>query len=210
MDWCENNDVHYLFGLARNDRLVAKISGELKLAQKQCEESGEAARIFSDFRYATLDSWSSERRVVAKAEYLEKGSNPRFVVTSLGPEYVGAQELYEDYYCIRGNMENRIKENQLCLFADRASAETMRANQLRIWFSAVAYIIINTFRNQVLKDTNLEKAQPDTLRNKILKIGARVIISARRVYVSFSSAYPYQELFEQAVNKLAVPQPAPT
>lgn len=203
MHWCEENNVDYLFGLSKNKRLTAQISAELETAKTKFEETGESARVFKDFRYSTLDSWSSERRVVAKAEYLAKGSNPRFVVTSLEKELIPAQELYEDYYCIRGDMENRIKECQLSLFAARTSTETMRANQLRLWFSAVAYVIMNAFRKYVLKDTDLEKAQPDTLRNKVLKIGARVTISARRIYISFSSAYPYKELFSQAFNFLA-------
>jgi len=202
MEWCDENRVEYLFGLSKNKRLLDEISE----AKNQCKESGEAARVFKDFRYSTLDSWDSERRVVAKAEHLINGSNPRFVVTSLESEHVGAQELYEDYYCIRGDMENRIKENQLCLFADRASAGTMRANQLRVWFSAVAYVIMEEFRSGVLTGTELETAQPDTLRKKVLKIGAKVIISARRIYISLSSAYPYKEIFEKALQKLVVPE----
>jgi len=205
MDWCEENDVHYLFGLARNERLVGIISRELKEAEKEFQVTGKPERRFKDFRYSTLDSWSSERRVVAKAEHLEKGANPRFVVTSLEPEHVSAQLLYEKYYCIRGDMENRIKEQQLCLFADRASAETMRANQLRIWFSALAYVIINAFRKIALAGTRLAKAQCDTIRNKLLKIGTRVTITARRVYLSFSSAFPNKDIFEHALNALAPP-----
>jgi hypothetical protein len=195
MSWCEAHGVDYLFGIARNSRLLSRIGKELKRAQRLYEKTGEPARIYKDFTYRTLKSWSRRRRVVAKAEYLPKGSNPRFVVSSIGKEQIAPQLLYEDEYCGRGDMENRIKEQQLYLFSDRTSSATMKANQLRLWFSAMAYVIINELRKRALQATEFERATCQTIRLKLLKIGAQVKVSVRRVYVSLASGYPYQEVF---------------
>jgi hypothetical protein len=204
MSWCEENNVDFLFGMAKNERLLREIQEELAEAEKRFLDTGEASRVFKDFQYQTLDSWSCARRVVGKAEHLEKGSNPRFVVTSLSKKSVKAMALYEEWYCKRGDMENRIKE-QLSLFADRMSTETMRANQIRLYFSGVAYLLMTHLRRKALKNTVLEKAQLDTIRLKLLKIGARVTLSVRRFYLSFASGYPFQELFRVALQQLAAP-----
>lgn len=202
MKWCEDSDVDYIFGLAKNERLKKEIEKELEEVKRLFEESGKAQRVYKDFFYSTLRSWSRERRVVGKAEYLEKGANPRFVVTSLKEEEIDAKTLYEEQYCARGDMENRIKEQQLYLFADRTSSETMRANQLRLWFSAIAYILMHELRRLGLKGTELVKAQCHTIRNKLLKIGAQVSISVRRIFVSFASGYPYQSIFQHVYWQL--------
>jgi hypothetical protein len=146
MTWCEANGVDYLFGLARNPRLVSAIGEALAEAEAESLAQGRPARRFADFSWRTLDSWSRERRVVAKAEHLSKGSNPRFIVTSLGAAEIDAETLYEQVYCARGEVENRIKEQQLDLFAGRTSAATMRANQLRLWFASFAYVLIEALR----------------------------------------------------------------
>ena len=158
--------------------------------------------MFKDFSYSTLKSWSCERRVVGKAEYLEKGANPRFVVTNLPAEECGARELYEDVYCARGDMENRIKEQQLWLFADRTSTAFIWSNQVRLWFSSVAYTVLQYLRAFALKGTILEKAQCNTIRLKLLKIGAQIRISVRRVLISLAEGYPYRDLFEQVLTKI--------
>jgi hypothetical protein len=208
MDWCEGNGVFYLFGMARNSRLVKRIAKELKKARRRYYEKSEAQRIYKDFTYRTIDSWSRRRRVIGKAEYLGKGENPRFVVTNLGRDEIAAQELYEELYCARGDMENRIKEQQLYLFADRTSSATMRANQLRLYFSSLAYVLLSELRRRALSGTQFAKAQCHTIRLKLLKIGAQVRVSVRRLYVSFASSYPYQETFFQirANLKKAYPQ----
>ena len=154
MAWCEANGVHYVFGLARNPRLEASIADELAEAEAKAKESGKPERIFKELRYQTLKSWSCERRVVAKAEHLPKGKNPRFIVTSLTSEAVEAKELYEKIYCARGEMENRIKECQLDLFADRTSAASLRANQLRLWFASLAYVLMTALRRMALREPN--------------------------------------------------------
>ncbi len=202
MSWCEANGVDYLFGMARNSRLSSRIDKELKRAERLYEKSGEPARIFKDFTYRTLKSWSGRRRVVAKAEYLPKGANPRFVVTSVGKEEVPAQQLYEKEYCSRGEMENKIKEQQLYLFSDRTSSATMRANQIRLWFSSVAYLIMNELRKRALQSTEFARATCQTIRLKLLKIGAQVRVSVRRVYVSLASGYPYQETFLKILSAI--------
>jgi len=202
MAWCENNGVDYLFGLARNERLVQEIAAEMLQAQAAYEQSGQAARVFKDFTYQTLTSWSRVRRVVGKAEYLAKGANPRFVVTSLTPEAVAAQSLYEEHYCARGDMENRIKEQQLYLFADRTSAATMRANQLRLWFSSVAYTLLTALRRLGLAGTELAQAQCSTIRLKLLKIGAAIKVTARKVWISLAESYPYRTLFQRVYANL--------
>lgn len=210
LTWCEQNDVDYVIGLAKNSRLIKEIENELVEALWEYEDTGEAARVFKDFNYQTRKSWSRERRVIAKAEHLEKGSNPRFVVTSESFSQVPAKELYENDYCLRGEAENRIKEQQLYLFGARASAETMRANQLRIYFSSVAYMLMAALRLLGLEDTDLESARTDTIRNKLFKIGAKVRVTARKVWVSFSSAFPYADLFAKVLENLQAADLIPT
>lgn len=202
MVWCEGNNVDYLLGLAKNDRLKREITQEIQRAKEIYEQTGQAARVFKDFKYQTLESWSRPRRVVGKAEYLEKGENPRFVVTSLSSDEFDAKRLYEEQYCARGEMENRIKEQQLYLFADRTSCATMRANQLRLWFSSVAYTLMLALRRLGLKGTELAKAQCNTIRLKLLKIGAQIKVTVRKVWVWLSESYPYQRLFRQVYENL--------
>ena len=202
MSWCEDNDVDYIFGLARNSRLVNKIIKQLKKAKKKFWKTNQAARYYRDFRYRTLDSWSRTRRVVGKAEQLSKGENPRFVVTSLSKEEFEARELYEDLYCARGDMENRIKEQQLGLFADRTSSTIFCANQLRLWMSSVAYLLLSELRRVGLKGTELARAQCTTIRTKLLKIGAHVSLSVRRVWIRCATGCPYQKLFGQVLQNL--------
>jgi hypothetical protein len=193
--WCEEHGVDYLFGLARNARLEKAIARELAQAKALFEEMRRPSRVFAEFDYQTLNSWSRARRVIGKAEHLEKGANPRFVVTSL----IGDRRtLYEEVYCARGEMENRIKEQQLSLFADRTSAATMRANQIRLWFSSVAYLLMQAVRRLALKGTEMEKAQCGTIRLKLLKIGAQVKITVRKVWVSLAEGCPYQDIFLRA------------
>ena len=205
MAWCEAEGVDYLLGLAKNERLKTKIKEALQLAKRQYQETGHAARIFKEFYYQTRKSWSQQRRVVAKAEHLEKGENPRFVVTSLTAEEWPAAALYEELYCARGDMENRIKE-QLMLFADRTSTAYLRSNQLRLYFSSVAYVLLQMLRHLGLAGTELAKAQCVTIRLKLLKIGALVRVSVRKVWVSLAGGYPYVALFRQVHEKLcAVP-----
>jgi hypothetical protein len=196
MAWCEAEHVDYLLGLAKNERLEAEIEKAMAEAEALFQQSGQAARVFHEFQYQTRTSWSRARRVVAKAEYLEKGKNPRFVVTSLDAEPWPAQPLYEEHYCARGDMENRIKE-QLMLFSDRTSTAYLRSNQLRLYFSSVAYILLQTLRRLGLQGTELAQAQCATLRLKLLKIGALIRISVRKVWISLASAYPYADLFRR-------------
>jgi hypothetical protein len=202
MAWCETNGVDYVFGIAKNERLKAAIAEELQAAKLSYEQTEKGARIFKDFRYRTLDSWSRERRVVGKAEYLAQGSNPRFVTTSLGREQIDGQTLYERLYCGRGDMENRIKEQQLWLFADRTSAGKMRANQLRLYFSSVAYTLLQALRRIGLKATEMATAQCQTIRLKLLKIGAQVKFTVRKVWVSLAGGYPYADLFMQVCKNV--------
>jgi len=202
MRWCEDNGVDYLFGLPKNQRLLRILGKELHEAQQQFQQTGQPARVFKDFTYRTRKSWSRERRVVGKAEHLAKGANPRFVVTSLSMAECEAQPLYEKEYCGRGNMENRIKEQQLFLFADRVSCATMRANQIRLCLSTVAYIVMRALRQFGLSQTELAPAQCDTIRLKLLKIGAVIRFSVRRVCVALSEAYPLREVFCGVVEKL--------
>jgi Transposase DDE domain group 1 len=201
MGWCESNQVDYLFGLARNQRLRKIIGAHMHQAHILQQDSGQPARVFAEFSYRTRKSWSCARRVVAKAEYLDKGENPRFVVTSLTAEQWAAQDLYEKFYCARGEMENRIKE-QLCLFAHRLSTDEMKGNQLRLYFAALAYTLMEALRRLGLKGTAWAKAQVDTIRLKLLKIGAIVRLSVRRVLLLLSSAYPWQDLFAHAFHAL--------
>ena len=207
MHFCEENEVDYLFGLAKNARLLAELQEELAAAQRHYETTGQAARVFKDFQYQTRDSWSRSRRVVGKAEHLSKGPNPRFVVTSLSAGEFDARTLYEKEYCARGDMENRIKEQQLCLFADRTSAETMRANQLRLYFSSVAYTLLEALRRLGLKNTPLAQAQCGTIREKLLKIGAQIRVTVRKVWISLAEGCPYQALFREAYQNLLAARP---
>ena len=210
MDWCERNGVDYVLGLARNDRLARRIDKALRKSRRRHAGTGKASRRFREFRYRTRKSWSRTRRVVAKAEWLAKGANPRFVVTSLGSDIAGAQHLYEKMYCARGDMENRIKECQLDLFADRTSTATLRANQLRLHFASFAYVLMHGLRRLALPGTRWAKAQCGTIRVRWLKVAARVRITARKVWVSFASAYPYREEFATIAETLrAEPARAP-
>lgn len=201
MAWCEANHVDYVFGLARNARLSRIIGKQMHEAQLLHRSTAKAARVFTEFHYRTHKSWSCVRRVVAKAEYLDKGENPRFVVTSLTAAEWVAQSLYEDFYCARGEMENRIKE-QMCLFADRLSTDEMRGNQLRLYFSALAYTLVEALRRLALKGTEWAQAQVDTIRLKLFKIGAVVRISVRRIVLQLSSAYPWKDIYAQAYHAL--------
>ena len=198
MAWCENNGVYYLFGLARNRRLEAEIAVELQAAAADSQASGQAARHFKDFTWTTRKSWSRPRRVVGKAEHTPKGSNPRFVVTSLAAQDYDARALYEDVYCARGEMENRIKEQQLDLFADRTSAATMRANQLRLWFASMAYVLMAALRRIGLAGSRFADAACGTIRLKLLKIGALVRLSVRRLKLAMPSSFPYQQEYRSA------------
>lgn len=202
MAWCEAEAVDYVFGLARNERLEAAIEPELAAAAQDAAASGRPARRFKELRYRTRDSWSRERRVVAKAEVTHGDENPRFVVTSLGMDRFDARALYEDFYCARGEMENKIKECQLDLFADRTSAATMRANQLRLWFASMAHVLMASLRRRGLQATSLARATCATIRLRLLKIGALVRISVRRVRLAMASGHPNQRDWEIAYAAL--------
>jgi hypothetical protein len=207
--WCEANDVEYVLGLARNKRLVRAIGGELEAVREQAERTGEKARCFRDLRYRTRKSWSRERRVVAKAEQLGTKPNPRFVVTSLAATSSPAQLLYEKLYCARGDMENRIKEQQLGMFADRTSTATMRGNQLRLWIASLAYTLAQALRHIGLAGTALARAQVDTIRLRLLKLSGVVKISVRRIRVALSSAFPLQDVYATVLRNLqALPSPS--
>jgi hypothetical protein len=203
MTWCEANRVRYVFGLARNARLVAELEADLAAVATEHAATGQPARRFKEFFYATLDSWSRARRVIGKAEHLAKGANPRFIVTSLPAAAIDGRVLYEAVYCTRGEMENRIKEQQLDLFADRTSAATMRANQLRLWFASFAYVLLEALRRIGLRHTQLQDATCGTIRLKLLKLGARVTVSVRRIKVAIASACPYHTEFALAHLRLA-------
>jgi hypothetical protein len=202
MAWCEANGVDFLFGLAKNDRLVAEIAGELAAAEEDSKTTGQPARRFKEFAWSTRDSWSRQRRVIAKAEWTAGAANPRFVVTPLSFEDAEPRRLYEEIYCARGDMENRIKECQLDLFADRTSAATMRANQLRLGFSSMAYVLLCALRRIALAHTQFAKATCGTIRLKLLKIGALVRTSVRRVKFAMASGCPYQREFALAHAQL--------
>jgi hypothetical protein len=203
MAWCESEGIDYVFGLAQNARLKKQIEAQMAQAAEQYQQTQASARVFTEFLYATEKTWSRERRVVAKAEHLDKGANPRFVVTSLSAEQKPAQELYEKVYCARGECpENRIKEQQLDLFADRTSTGKMWSNQLRLYFSSIAYVLLQTLRRTALAGTELEKAQCGTIRLKLLKIGAQIRVTVRKVWVSLSGSYPYATLFARVLANL--------
>jgi hypothetical protein len=200
MSWCEEHQVDFVFGMARNQRLRKIIGAEMHQATQQWKQTAVPARVFSEFSYRTKRTkkggWDRERRVVAKAEHIDGKENPRFVVTSLSQEQRSAQELYEELYCARGDMENRIKE-QFTLFADRVSSETMRGNQMRLYLSAVAYVLVTGLRRLGLRATELAEAQVSTIRTKLLKIGAQIRVTVRKVWISMASSYPYQNLYQQ-------------
>jgi hypothetical protein len=202
MSWCEDNDVHFVIGLARNDRLVAAIKPELAEAEAEHKATRRPARRFKDLVYATRDSWTRERRVVAKAEWTEGEANPRFIVTSMHADVMDARALYEDFYCKRGEMENRIKETQTDLFGDHMPATTMRANQLRLTFSALAYVLLCALRRIALAGTRLARATCATIRLCLLKIGAQITVSVRRVKVALATSSPWRQLFETAHARL--------
>ena len=202
MAWCEAQGVDYVLGVARNARLEAAIADELAQARAQHAATGTAARVFKDFTYQTRATWTRARRVVGKAEYLPGKANPRFIVTSLPAARWAAAALYEELYCARGDMENRIKEQQLGLFADRTSTATMRANQLRLWFSSVAYVLVETVRRVGLAGTELARAQVATIRTRLFKLAGLVRVSVRRVTLALSSVFPLQRLFAQALANL--------
>ncbi|HXL83609.1 MAG TPA: IS1380 family transposase [Casimicrobiaceae bacterium] len=203
MAWCEANSVDFLFGLAKNDRLIAEIKTELELAAAKSRRTGRPERRFKSFMWMTRRTWSRRRRVVAKAEWTQGEANPRFVVTSLARYECKAKHLYEKVYCARGDMENRIKECQLDLYADRTSTATMRANQLRLWFYSMAYILLCATRRIGLHDTEFAKATCGTIRLKLLKIGALVRISVRRIKVAMASGCPAAQVWGLAATRLA-------
>ena len=203
MAWCEANGVDYIFGLAKNKRLARAIAAELIQAKKESKTSGNPARRFKEFNWSTRKSWSRERRVIAKAEWTQDKANPRFIVTSLSQAKGDARHLYEKVYCARGEMENRIKECQLDLFADRTSTATFSANQLRLWFASMAYVLIDSLRRIALPGTDLAQATCATIRRKLFKIGALVTISVRRIKLAMASGCPYQTVFAQAHRALA-------
>ena len=202
MAWCETNSVDFVLGLAKNARLGRAIGGEMEDARKQHLATEKPVRIFRELIYRTRKSWSRERRVVAKAEHIAGKANPRFVVTSWSIDRADAATLYEKVYCARGDMENRIKEQQLHLFADRTSAHTMRANQLRLFFSSMAYILLNELRRVGLEGTKLEHAYVGTIRLRLLKVAAVVTVSVRRIRLAFSTAFPMWQIFRQVIEKI--------
>jgi len=203
MAWCESQEqIHYVFGLARNARLEAELEESMGQARQQYECTQQPARVFHDFRYQTHQSWSCARRVIGKAEVLPLGPNPRFIVTNLSAHDHPGRDLYERVYCARGDMENRIKEQQLAMFADRTSAATMRANQLRLYFSSMAYALVMGLRRLGLAGTELARAQCQTIRLKLFKVGALVRTTVRKVWVSLSSAYPRAVVFAEVYRRL--------
>ena len=207
LSWCEANRVAYLFGLAQNPRLLKLLAEPMEQARQQYEATKNPARVFAELTYQTLETWSRERRVVVKAEHLDKGANPRFVVTSLDAQQHPAPELYEGEYCGRGEMENRVKEQQLHLFADRTSAATMRANQIRLFFSSIAYTLLEALRRLGLTGTAMAQAQCQTIRLRLLKIGALVQVTVRKVWVRLASSCPWAEVFRRAFANLDQLQP---
>jgi len=203
MAWCEREGMDYIFGLAQNARLKKQIEPEMAQAEKQFEQTNTSARVFTEFLYATQDTWSRQRRVIAKAEHIAKGANPRFIVTSLSAQQMAAQELYEKEYCARGECpENRIKEQQLDLFADRTSTGKMWSNQLRLYFSSIAYVLLQTLRRTALAGTELAKAQCGTIRLKLLKIGAQIRVTVRKIWISLAEGYPHAALFARVLAAL--------
>ncbi len=207
LSWCESEGIDYAIGLPKNRRLEAMIEAEMALVRAESQHLSEACRTYKDLNYRTRKSWSRSRRVVAKAEYLVDKANGRFVVTSLPVEAMAVKPLYEELYCERGEMENRIKEQKCFLFSDRTSAATMRANQLRLWFSSAAYLLMNALRRLGLKGTELATAQCNTIRLKLFKIGARIRVTTRKIWISLSSGYPMTKLFALVCSNLALASP---
>ena len=203
MTWCDNNGIYYVFGLARNARLQQMLSRALHKSRRRHLATGKPSRRFRQFRYRTVKTWSRSRRVIGKAEYLAKGPNPRFVVTNLPSRRIGRQALYEKLYCPRGEMENRIKEMQLALFSDRTSSGTLSGNQLRLYFSSFAYVMLQGLRRLGLSGTGNARLRCDTLRLRLLKIAARLRITHRRIWLSLPSAYPWQKDFAGVLANLA-------
>ncbi len=197
--WCERHGIGYIVGLARNKRLQRMIENDFTDVEQRCKATGEKQRRFLDLRYGAR-SWRRRRAVIAKLEVTDRGRNPRFVVTNLNGD---AQALYDQVYCARGDMENRIKEQQLGLFADRTSAHHWWANQFRLLLSSLAYVLMEAIRRLALRDTELANAQMGTLRIKLLKVGAVVLRNTRRIRFLLSSAFPYQALFRTATVRLA-------
>ena len=202
MTWCEENGVQYVLGLASNARLVSQIASEMKAAERKAKRTGQPARVFADFHYRTRKSWSAKRRVIGKAEFTNGSANPRFIVTNVHAAFGSARFLYEIVYCQRGEMENRLKECQGDLFADRTPTPTMRANQLRLWLSSLAYVLMCAVRRIGLAGTKLERATCGTIRLALLKLGARVTISVRRVKLAFASSCPQADVFAMAARRL--------
>ncbi len=202
MTWCEENRVQYVLGLAGNERLIVTIAPELKAAARKAKRTEAPARVFADFQYRTRKSWSAERRVIGKAEFTNGAANPRFIVTNVPDVFASPSFLYETLYCARGEMENRLKECQGDLFADRTPTPTMRANQLRLWLSSLAYVLMCAVRRIGLAGTGLERATCGTIRLALLKIGARVTISVRRVKLAFASSCPDADAFVMAARRL--------
>jgi hypothetical protein len=202
MSWCEKNRVGYVFGLARNERLVKKLHRPMQEAKQEWKKTGKPARRFREFRYRTRESWERGRRVVGKAEYMDKGANPRFVVTSLGAAEIEARSLYEDFNCARGDMENRIKEQQLDLFADRTSTSRLHSNQIRLYLSSIAYCVLAALRRLALVGTDMARAQCGTIRLRLLKIGAQVRITARKIWISMAAGHPAAAVFAAAHRRL--------
>src|SRR6266536_2764637 len=203
MAWCEANGVDFIFGLAKNVRLNRAIGAELVMAREESRTTGQPARRFKELVWSTRKSWSRQRRVIAKAEWTQGEANPRFIVTSLTAADGDGRRLYEDVYCARGEMENRIKECQMDLFADRTSTGTMRANQLRLWFASMAYVLLDSLRRVALQATDLANATCGTIRLKLLKIGALVTISVRRIKLAMASGCPYKAVFATAHRTLS-------
>lgn len=215
MSWCEHWDVFYLFGQARNSRLEEKVSQQMRDAEAAYEETGLPTRFFTEFSYQTRTSWSRSRRVVAKAEYLPDGPNRRFVVTNIPASRMDPEEVYQETYCQRGEAENRIKEHQTQLFSTRTSTHWMESNQMRLWLSSLAYSMMNLLRERGLKGTELERAYPTTIRERLLRLAAQVKVSVRRVAVSLTSSYPFQGMFRKVYRQIrqlepiSRPRPAP-
>ena len=211
MVWCESQtQVYYCLGLARNERLLKHLEDAFFWAQIKATQIGGMARSFVDFEYRTLDSWSRSRRVIGKAEVLKDKRNPRFIVTNLPEGGFSSKQsdrfstanCYEQFYCARGDMENKIKEQQLDLFADRTSTHFMKSNQLRLWFSSFAQLMMERLRTIGLKGTSLAKATAGTIRVRLLKIGALFTVSVRRVHIQLASTFPLKGVFEAAHRTL--------
>jgi Transposase DDE domain group 1 len=196
--WCERQGVEYLLGVAKNTRLNRLGAERIETAQRAYKRSREKQRLFGEFRYAA-DSWDRQRRVIVRVEHTDKGSNPRYIVTTLtGP----AQRLYEELYCARGEMENRIKEQQLDLFADRTSCHPWWPNQLRLLLSSAAYCLMEAMRRLALPGTELTQATCGTIRLRLFKIGAVIVRNTRRIRFLLASSYPYQALFLKVAARL--------